>query len=60
MIDFWIFPLSTIWGAYQIQGFEKLHQFMEKHYQKINKLLFITFHFDSLHIFQTLCVLFIA
>lgn len=21
MIDFWIFPLSTIWGAYQIQGF---------------------------------------
>ncbi len=20
MIDFWIFPLSTIWGAYQIQG----------------------------------------
>ena len=20
MIDFWIFPLSTIWGAYQKQG----------------------------------------
>ena len=20
MIDFWIFPLSTIWGAYQNQG----------------------------------------
>ena len=20
MIDFWIFPLSTIWGAYQIGG----------------------------------------
>ena len=22
MIDFWIFPLSTIWGAYQNQGFQ--------------------------------------
>ena len=21
MIDFWIFPLSTIWGAYHLQGF---------------------------------------
>ena len=21
MIDFWIFPLSTIWGAYHFQGF---------------------------------------
>ena len=21
MIDFWIFPLSTIWGAYQGRGF---------------------------------------
>ena len=21
MIDFWIFPLSTIWGAYQNAGF---------------------------------------
>ena len=24
MIDFWIFPLSTIWGAYQNQGFEAI------------------------------------
>ena len=24
MIDFWIFPLSTIWGAYQIQGFLRI------------------------------------
>ena len=23
MIDFWIFPLSTIWGAYQNQGLQK-------------------------------------
>ena len=21
MIDFWIFPLSTIWGAYHLYGF---------------------------------------
>ena len=24
MIDFWIFPLSTIWGAYQFSGFQDL------------------------------------
>lgn len=23
MIDFWVFPLSTIWGAYQNQGFPR-------------------------------------
>ncbi len=22
MIDFWIFPLSTIWGAYHFKGFQ--------------------------------------
>ena len=22
MIDFWIFPLSTIWGVYQSNGFQ--------------------------------------
>ena len=26
MIDFWIFPLSTIWGAYQNQGLQKKSQ----------------------------------
>ena len=26
MIDFWIFPLSTIWGAYQNQGFTNFSQ----------------------------------
>ena len=25
MIDFWIFPLSTIWGAYQIQGLQRFY-----------------------------------
>ena len=26
MIDFWIFPLSTIWGAYQNQGFQPVRK----------------------------------
>lgn len=30
MIDFWIFPLSTIWGAYQIQGFAGFSLFSKK------------------------------
>ena len=25
MIDFWIFPLSTIWGAYQNQDFTGIY-----------------------------------
>ena len=27
MIDLWIFPLSTIWGAYQLQGFLGIFSF---------------------------------
>ena len=27
MIDFWIFPLSTIWGAYHLQGFGAFFMF---------------------------------
>ena len=31
MIDFWIFPLSTIWGAYQNQGLQKKSQKISTH-----------------------------
>ena len=31
MIDFWIFPLSTIWGAYQNQGLQKKTQKISTH-----------------------------
>ena len=32
MIDFWIFPLSTIWGAYQNQGLQKKSQIISTHH----------------------------
>lgn len=35
MIDFWIFPLSTIWGAYQIIGFEALFVLHKKLYKVV-------------------------
>ena len=28
MIDFWIFPLSTIWGAYHFTGFSVVFLYM--------------------------------
>ena len=31
MIDFWIFPLSTIWGAYHFKGFAKKTQKISTH-----------------------------
>ena len=27
MIDFWIFPLSTIWGAYHFKGLRDFYDF---------------------------------
>ena len=42
MIDFWIFPLSTIWGAYQIIGFT-VRFLLPKRKNAVN-LSFVKFH----------------
>lgn len=36
MIDFWIFPLSTIWGAYQNQGFPAFSNNARKEAEQAN------------------------
>ena len=48
MIDFWIFPLSTIWGAYQIQGFAGFSLFSKK-------IIFLFAKRDFLLVFEIFC-----
>ena len=34
MIDFWIFPLSTIWGAYHLCGFQRSENGMKQQFHR--------------------------